>query len=109
VAIVDTKKLSYEEFLVSHEDVHAEWVDGTVVVMSPASTLHQDLLGFLSAILRNFVEEKELGKILTTPVQMKLSPRPSSKQSITTSSSHQTPRSAALVQGLRWFLSARAA
>lgn len=81
MAVIDTKKMSYETFLESlDEDIQAEWVDGKVIRMSPASTLHQDLLGFLSAILRNFVEEKDLGKILTAPMQMKLDTRPSGRE-----------------------------
>jgi Uma2 family endonuclease len=81
MAVVDTKKVSYEEFMASSdEDVHAEWVDGTVIVMSPASALHQNLLGFLSSILRNFVEEKDLGEIFVAPMQMKLSSRPSGRE-----------------------------
>jgi Uma2 family endonuclease len=77
----ETKKVTYEEFLEqTDENVHAEWVDGSVIPMSPASTLHQDLLGFLSAILRNFVEENELGKVLAAPFQMKLEVRPSGRE-----------------------------
>jgi Uma2 family endonuclease len=81
MAVVDTKKITYEAFLEHYgEDSHAEWVDGIVISMSPASTLHQDLLGFINSILRNFVEEHELGKVLTAPFQMKLEVRPSGRE-----------------------------
>jgi Uma2 family endonuclease len=82
VAVTDTtSKITYEEFLDrADEDIRAEWVDGMVISMSPASTLHQDLLGFVSSILRNFVEEHDLGKILTAPFQMKLESRPSGRE-----------------------------
>jgi Uma2 family endonuclease len=83
MAVVDTKHsyITYEDFLASHdEDNSAEWIDGTVIPMSPASALHQDLLGFLSSILRNYVEEKDLGKVFIAPMQMKLSSRPSGRE-----------------------------
>ncbi|MFN4217968.1 MAG: Uma2 family endonuclease [Candidatus Bipolaricaulia bacterium] len=66
-------KLSYEEFLKLYdEDTHAEWVDGEVIVLSPASSRHQDLSGFLTAILRAYVEAKQLGVVRSAPFQMKL-------------------------------------
>jgi Uma2 family endonuclease len=38
-------KLSYEEFLKLYdEDTRAEWVDGEVILLSPASNRHQDLV-----------------------------------------------------------------
>ena len=51
-------RMSYEEFLDwSDEDTLAEWVDGKVEMMSPASAEHQDLSGFLVAMLRWYAEE----------------------------------------------------
>lgn len=40
--------VSWDEFLAwLDEDVHAEWVDGAIVEMSPANAAHQLILGFL--------------------------------------------------------------
>ena len=40
-------KMTYEEFLAwADEDTLAEWVDGEVVMTSPASNRHQDLTAF---------------------------------------------------------------
>jgi Uma2 family endonuclease len=65
--------LTYEQFLEwANEDTFAEWVGGEVVLMSPASMPHQDLAGFLAAIFRFFVEEHNLGQVLTAPFQMRL-------------------------------------
>lgn len=64
-------KISYQEFLQSGEDVWAEWVDGEVVVLSPASKKHQLLVNFLSALLQHYVEAKRLGLIISAPFQMK--------------------------------------
>ncbi len=69
------RKLRYEEFLAwCDEDVRAEWVDGEVVVLSPASRRHQDLADFLTAVLRTYVEAKGLGVVLSAPFQMKTGP-----------------------------------
>lgn len=66
-------KLTYEEFLAwCDEDIWAEWVDGEVVMVSPASEPHQDLGGFLEALLRIFVEQRGLGRVLRAPFQMRL-------------------------------------
>ncbi|MGH9943166.1 MAG: Uma2 family endonuclease [Pyrinomonadaceae bacterium] len=68
-------KITYEEFLrQADEDVSAEWVDGEVHYISPASTKHQDLSDFLVAILRFFVEARDAGVVLSAPFQMKTGP-----------------------------------
>jgi Uma2 family endonuclease len=68
-------KLSYDEFLAwCDEDTWAEWVEGDVVIVSPASDRHQDLSGFLSILLRVFAEVHNLGVIRTAPFQMKTGP-----------------------------------
>jgi Uma2 family endonuclease len=65
--------LSYEAFLEwTDEDTRAEWVDGEVFLMSPASTRHQDIADFLTATLRLFVEHHDAGRVLSAPFQMKL-------------------------------------
>ena len=67
------RRLTYEEFLDwADEDTYAEWVDGKVERMSPASVVHQDISDFLSAIMRVSVEDLDAGKVLTAPFQMKL-------------------------------------
>ena len=67
------KKMTYEEFLAwADEDTLAEWVNGEVVMHSPASNEHQDISGFLGALLRLFVEERKLGIVRSAPFQMKL-------------------------------------
>lgn len=67
------KPLSYEEFLAScDEDTFAEWVNGRIVRYSSASMQHQDITHWLSTILRIYVENKNLGKVITAPFQMYL-------------------------------------
>ena len=68
-------KMTYEEFLAwADEDAWAEWVNGEVIVLSPASDKHQDLAGFLTALLRHFVETSQLGVVRFAPFQMKTGP-----------------------------------
>ena len=66
-------RMSYEEFMDwLDEDTLAEWVEGEVIMTSPASDSHQDLAGFLTAVLRVFVESRGLGWVRSAPFQMKL-------------------------------------
>ena len=68
-----TTKLSYAEFLAwADEDTLAEWVDGEIVMTSPASLQHQDLTLFLGQLLGIFTDHGNLGTIILPPFQMKL-------------------------------------
>jgi len=70
-----SEKLSYEEFLEwTDEDMNAEWVDGEVIMTSPASDEHQDESGFLTSVLRIFVRHHRLGWVRNAPFQMKTGP-----------------------------------
>ncbi|KUK26149.1 MAG: hypothetical protein XD60_1711 [Acetothermia bacterium 64_32] len=61
---VPTKKMTYEEFLAwCDEDTWAEWVNGEVIVLSPASRRHEDIPAFS--------EPQGLGKVIRAPFQMK--------------------------------------
>lgn len=72
--IAPTKRLTYEQFLEwADEDTYAEWVDGEVELMSPASVPHQDLAGFLYRLFVQWTEDGGGGKALQAPFQMKLS------------------------------------
>ena len=67
--------MSYEEFLDwCDEDTLAEWVDGEVIMASPASVVHQTLVGFLLKVLAIYVEQHELGQVIAAPFQMKTGP-----------------------------------
>jgi Uma2 family endonuclease len=65
--------MAWEEFLDwADEDTLAEWVNGEVVMTSPASARHQDVVGFLYGILKTYVTLRQAGKVLAAPFQMKL-------------------------------------
>jgi Uma2 family endonuclease len=80
VALAPLPRMTYEEFLEWGDGIRAEWVDGEVIVMSPASNPHQSLMAFLGALLLHFVEANQLGRIFLPPFQMKLSTRPSGRE-----------------------------
>ena len=68
-------RMSYEEFLAwADEDVHAEWVNGEVIVHMPPKDRHQNIVTFLVALLRTFVDFFNLGQVRTAPFEMKLAP-----------------------------------
>jgi Uma2 family endonuclease len=71
--IAESKKISYEEFLeLCDEDTLAEWVNGEIIMASPASIQHQRISSFLVKILSRYVESHSLGEIIFAPFQMKL-------------------------------------
>lgn len=71
-AEVPLPRMTYEEFLAwADEDTRAEWVDGEVVLLSPASKTHQRLVRFLTSMLGAFIEAHNLGDLLPAPFQMK--------------------------------------
>lgn len=73
--------MSYEEFLHwADEDVHAEWVEGKVLLMSPASGRHQDLVVFLITLLNVYVSAHKLGRVMAAPFQMRLHQPPRGRE-----------------------------
>ena len=66
------RTMTYEEFLDwADEDTYAEWVDGKVQMMSPASRKHQKLALYLGSLLSEF-EERGAGEVYIAPFQMRL-------------------------------------
>jgi len=73
--------VSFEEFLEwCDEDTLAEWVDGEIIMMSPASDQHQELIEFLITILRVFNEVHQAGWVRIAPFIMRTSVRPSGRE-----------------------------
>ena len=64
-------KITFQEFLDwCDEDTWAEWVDGEVIMVSPASFEHQDLGSLLERVLAVFTEVRDLGKVIRAPFVM---------------------------------------
>ena len=63
--VVLPRRMTEEEFVAwCDEDTRAEWVDGEVIIMSPANLEHCDLNAWLIRVLGTFVEEHGLGVVL---------------------------------------------
>ena len=78
--IVTTKpeqiqEITYEEFLQTYMDVHAEYLDGKVNVFMTASDRHQNLVRWLITILSIFIETYDLGWLRPAPFNMRLPDR----------------------------------
>jgi Uma2 family endonuclease len=73
-AVGFSQRISFEDFLATvDEGTHAEWVDGEIVRMSPASEDHAEISAFLLTIMRMFLNRtKTGGRVLHAPFQMKL-------------------------------------
>jgi Uma2 family endonuclease len=57
--------MTEEEFVAwADEDTRAEWVDGEVIIMSPANLEHCGLNAWLTTLMVAFVEEHGLGVVL---------------------------------------------
>lgn len=68
-------KVTYEEYLEwLDEDTWAEWVEGEIVMVSPASRRHQAIAGFLLSLFRLFLDRHPLGEVYSAPFVMKTGP-----------------------------------
>jgi Uma2 family endonuclease len=68
-------RMSYEEFLAwADEDVHAEWVNGEVIVQMPPKEPHQRVVAFLMSLMTLFIELFKLGRLLPAPFEMRAVP-----------------------------------
>jgi Uma2 family endonuclease len=68
-------RMSYEEWIKwDYEGGLSEWVDGEVHIYMPASSEHENLIDFLTALLRMFVQMFDLGAVRTGPYPMRLVP-----------------------------------
>ncbi len=65
--------MTWEQFLAwADEDTFAEWVDGEVVMMAPASVRHQQLARFLLLLLEAYFSERPVGRVIAAPFLMRL-------------------------------------
>ena len=56
------------------ESWFVEFVDGELVVHSPVSIKHQDITGFLTFLLKGYVDSKRLGRVFNGPAVVRLRP-----------------------------------
>jgi Uma2 family endonuclease len=68
-------RMSYEEFLAwADEDVHAEWVNGEVIVQMLPKEPHQRVVAFLIQLMGLFIQLSRLGRLLPAPFEMRAIP-----------------------------------
>ncbi len=72
--------VNYEQFQAWADGIRAEWVDGEIILMSPVTSEHQDVLGFLFRLVSAFVEARQLGRVFFMGFQMRLRARPSGRE-----------------------------
>lgn len=66
-------RVPFEEFLASlQEGSWAEWVDGEVVPLAPASARHQRIALFLASVLSEYVRARDLGEVFQAPFVVRL-------------------------------------
>ncbi|MFN8538416.1 MAG: Uma2 family endonuclease [Thermomicrobiales bacterium] len=67
--------MTYDEFLARVNDsLHAEWIDGEVVIFMPPNDRHQALVSLLDTLLTLFVRVYGLGIVRVSPYQMRATP-----------------------------------
>src|ERR1041385_6890381 len=68
--------LTAEEFLDwLKPGIHADLIDGEIVMHSPVSLRHANLLNFVDHLLRSYIELKKLGKLYREVFAVRLSVR----------------------------------
>ncbi|MCG8584729.1 MAG: Uma2 family endonuclease [Pirellulales bacterium] len=65
VGTMPPRKMTEEEFVAwADRDVRAEWVEGRVVMMSPANREHAKLNMWLARVLGEFIDANDLGELM---------------------------------------------
>lgn len=68
-------RMSYAEFLTQiDEQIHAEWVNGEVIIFMPPNAKHQRIVSFLNSLLSAFATFFQLGEVFIAPFEMKPTP-----------------------------------
>ncbi len=68
-----TKKWTYEDYYKLEDDKRYEVIEGELVEMSAPTTIHQRIVKRIAWVLDRFVEEKGLGEVFISPVDVVLS------------------------------------
>ena len=66
-------KFTYEDYLLLPEDKRYEIIGGELALVPSPGFKHQEILGRLHVVLRQFVEKKALGKVCISPPDVVLS------------------------------------
>jgi Uma2 family endonuclease len=74
------ENVAYEDYLSGEYGIHAEWINGVVIGMSPIEEAHDALSRFGSALFDTYLELTTGGRVLQDPMVMKLSPSSPGRQ-----------------------------
>jgi len=74
------ENVAYEDYLSGTYGIHAEWINGVVIEMSPIEEAHDALSRFASALFDTYLELTTGGRVLQDPMVMKLSPTSPGRQ-----------------------------
>ncbi len=69
------RRMSEEEFVMwvmTAEHVRAEWINGEVLLMSPASARHVLIIGWLHRVLGGYIEDHGLGQLMGPEFMVRL-------------------------------------
>jgi len=66
------RRMTEEEYVEWSGDEWSEWVDGEVLIMSPVNVRHAILFSFLFPVMVSLAEQRDLGRVLCEPFQMRL-------------------------------------
>ena len=70
-----TRAASYEAYLALPDDGRlVEWVDGEIIEHMPPTEAHQNIVIYLVALLRDYVNQLNLGRVLVAPFPVRLWP-----------------------------------
>lgn len=64
--------VSLDVYMADYAADHCEWVEGYVIKMAPAELKHNDLIGYLYALLNAYFEFTPLGRTVLQPFVMRL-------------------------------------
>lgn len=70
---VIAENVPYDDFLDKFDEMRVEWIDGTVIRMSPATPKHAGITGFLQLLFSNYLAFRDGGRVLTDVVIVKFS------------------------------------
>ncbi|HET7463974.1 MAG TPA: Uma2 family endonuclease [Longimicrobium sp.] len=70
--VVTADEMSFEDFLVRYEGVHAEWVDRRVRLDEARDAETSRLKRFLGSLLQTWAEDRGLGEVFVGPLAVRL-------------------------------------
>jgi Uma2 family endonuclease len=66
------RRATYEEYQALPQSTHlVEWVEGEIIEYMPPTITHQDLVSYLTTLLRLFADFLGLGKVMSAPTEMR--------------------------------------